>query len=642
MDDYDDPFNGDEEAALSHAIALSLQEAPGMDDAPTSASPAKEKSTKPRTQPSGVIEVSSDEENDDLDSGGRGPPTPKKSTAMGGGPIETAVKHAAISRSDGKTGGERPDRPSTSTSAGTGGLAALGLDRKKMEEERIARLAAKRKVPVSGVEDDDRDAKVQKFERAAGLNSRTSSASAGAGTGSRFKASVKENSNSSRGNAQGLPFPKGVVKKTWALGCPRLGDDIKIEEVLQKDKLELAVLSSFQWDEEFMLSKIDVSKSKIVCIAFASSEEQKDEMRSNVPKDRIRFCFPPMMPAGSMHSKLQLLKYPTYLRVVIPSGNLVPYDWGETGVMENMVFLIDLPRINSPVSRPSNPMTSFAQELSYFLKAQNLDDSLISSLSNYDFSEADRYRFIHTIGQSHVGNEWQRTGYCGLGRAVKSLGLETLFDVEIDFVVASLGSVNIDLITSLYYAAQGDDGMKEYEKRYAKGPKKATGDNGLRTFKDKFRIYFPSRDTVVQSRGGLNAGGTICVQRKWWESATFPRELIRDCKSTRPGLLMHSKIMFVRRGSDKLDSGFGYVGSANLSESAWGRLVKNKATGQPKLNCRNWECGVLIPVPGEDGPTERGEADLVASRTSIPVPMVTPGEAYGADGSKRPWLFLER
>jgi hypothetical protein len=39
---------------------------------------------------------------------------------------------------------------------------------------------------------------------------------------------------------------------------------------------------------------------------------------------------------GAMHSKLQLLKYPGYLRVVVPTANLVPYDWGETGVMENV------------------------------------------------------------------------------------------------------------------------------------------------------------------------------------------------------------------------------------------------------------------------------------------------------------------
>ena len=46
-----------------------------------------------------------------------------------------------------------------------------------------------------------------------------------------------------------------------------------------------------------------------------------------------------------MHSKLMLLSHPGYLRVAVPTANLVTYDWGESGDMENMVFLIDLPRL---------------------------------------------------------------------------------------------------------------------------------------------------------------------------------------------------------------------------------------------------------------------------------------------------------
>ena len=41
-----------------------------------------------------------------------------------------------------------------------------------------------------------------------------------------------------------------------------------------------------------------------------------------------------------MHSKLQLLAHPTHLRVVVPSANLVPYDWGESGIMENVCSLV--------------------------------------------------------------------------------------------------------------------------------------------------------------------------------------------------------------------------------------------------------------------------------------------------------------
>lgn len=59
-------------------------------------------------------------------------------------------------------------------------------------------------------------------------------------------------------------------------------------------------------------------------------------MQNNVPRNRIRFCFPPMLEMGNMHSKLQLLKFEKYLRVVVPTGNLMSYDWGETGVMENV------------------------------------------------------------------------------------------------------------------------------------------------------------------------------------------------------------------------------------------------------------------------------------------------------------------
>ena len=113
------------------------------------------------------------------------------------------------------------------------------------------------------------------------------------------------------------------------------------------------------------------------------------------------------------------------------------------------------------------------------------------------------------------------------------------------------------------------------------------------------RVFFPSRETVVQSRGRQNVGpissspntcsvenalmrlqgaGTICFQDRWWKAPSFPHDVLRDCKSKRKGLLMHSKIIFVRRQAEETETpspgaatttSFAYVGSANLSESAW-------------------------------------------------------------------------
>jgi hypothetical protein len=58
----------------------------------------------------------------------------------------------------------------------------------------------------------------------------------------------------------------------------------------------------------------------------------------------------------------------------------------------------------------------------------------------------------------------------------------------------------------------------------------------------RFRVFFPSAETVRNSRGGEPAGGTICFQRPWWTAPTFPKTLLRDTKSVRAGTLMHNKV----------------------------------------------------------------------------------------------------
>lgn len=76
-----------------------------------------------------------------------------------------------------------------------------------------------------------------------------------------------------RGSSQ-MHYPNGIVRRTWTRGYPKTAEDITIEEVFQKDDLQLALLSSFQWDEEWLLSKLNVRKTRILLLAFAANEEQ--------------------------------------------------------------------------------------------------------------------------------------------------------------------------------------------------------------------------------------------------------------------------------------------------------------------------------------------------------------------------------
>ncbi|BDD61855.1 hypothetical protein MAP00_006877 [Monascus purpureus] len=561
-------------------------------------------------------------------------------------------------------------------------MGLLVLDRKQMEQERLAR-AAKRKAEANVSSSlSYRESKIPKTLAAPEARPSSSAvenvsvckATLSGQTSSLHNAAPAENQPQAGipSIEPGVQFPNGVVKKTWAFLNRRIGDDIKIEEVLQKKDLELAVLSSFQWDIEWLFSKLHTHTTRFILVMQAKEDATKRQYESETASMRnLRLCFPPMDgQVNCMHSKLMLLFHSQYVRLVVPTANLVPYDWGEQGgCMENSVFLIDLPKKKVDQASGGSSKTAFYDDLVYFLNASTLHENIIAKLDNYDFGKTAHIAFVHTIGGAHVGNAWRRTGYCGLGRAVSSLGLRTSKPLNIDYVTSSVGSLTNEFLRSIYLASQGDDGLTDFVLRTAKSfPAKSPGDpNRLvqkRTaeeFKERFRVYFPSETAVKNSRGGPGSAGTICFQSKWYEGTKFPRQVLRECISQRPKILMHNKILFARLDEpasmpDKSSCrAWAYVGSANLSESAWGLLVQDRTTKYPKLKCRNWECGVIIPVvdgnrnkknttehvnDGNKNNSGLEGVDLVdAFLGVIPVPMQVPGRLYGP--GLKPWFFLE-
>ena len=62
--------------------------------------------------------------------------------------------------------------------------------------------------------------------------------------------------------------------------------------------------------------------------------------------------------------------------------------------------------------------------------------------------------------------------------------------------------------------------------------------------------------------------------------------------------------------------------------------MKDKTSNKPKLNLRNWECGVLVPtqrstIPGErttsGGPDNGGQLSISVFDGVVPVPVIMPG-----------------
>ncbi|KAF4954985.1 hypothetical protein FGADI_4895 [Fusarium gaditjirri] len=441
---------------------------------------------------------------------------------------DEALRYAiALSLQEQEEQGDQSSQiPSASTSTshrngtGSGGasLGLLSLDRKKMEEERLQRLAKRRRSP----EDERSVDEVPPAKRMTPSEpSRTVAATAMAHVLPSF-----------------VPYPKGAIKRTWAKGYPRTPDDMKIEEVFQKDKLELALLSSYQWDDEWLMSKIDPRKTKLLLLAFADSEAQKSEMRSNAPPG-IKFVFPAMNGPGAMHSKLQLLKYPDYLRVVVPTANLVPYDWGETGVMENMIFLIDLPRLKDPATYRQ---TAFSTELGRFLSATGVGEGMVSSIANYDFSQTKHLGFVYTIPGGHHGDSLKRIGYSGLGTTVAALGLATDEPIEADFVRWAPD------------AQQDDDGITDASgKSIANASANATG---------------AATPRLRAGCRGAENGRDVSLLGLHWQRKSVRKRVVSETLTLPPP----------------------------NPPSFLGRIVKDRATGQPKMSCRNWESGVVVRI----------------------------------------------
>lgn len=515
------------------------------------------------------------------------------------------------------------------TSSGLAGLA--GLDRKAMEQERLARRNGLNGLNGKRARDDisPPPSRATKVARLKDSEPPSSSApgrlqeSPNSNRSSNLRVQAQQISAPSR-----LSYPYGKLYRTWAFGHQRDGKDIKFEEVLERGTLKTAVLSAYTFDWDWLFTKID---SKNTTYHFVvSSEEQAIDLNS-LEAANVKAYKPAY--GKLMHSKLMILVHPTKLRVVIPSANLVGYDWGETGIMENTVWLIDLPRRSPDSDFVSTP---FLDELKYFLEKQSLPQTVLSGLERFDWSATGPYAFVHSVGGISYSTSAARTGLTGLSSAVRQLGL-TSTKTQVDMCASSVGALTDAKLSNLHAAARGDFNIPfSASGRATIFPQSATVD-----IKSSFRLYFPTHDYVASSpRGGVDNGGTIWFNRNHYEKPTFPKSAFREFKSTRGHLLSHCKMLFVRgvstpasdpaNGTSKLfkkksdtpnaeQVAYVYAGSANCSDAAWGTLVAEKKAGPNKgqlhMTCNNWECGVLIPILGPNVKELYAEAKYKAGQT---------------------------
>ena len=128
----------------------------------------------------------------------------------------------------------------------------------------------------------------------------------------------------------------------------------------------------------------------------------------------------------------------------------------------------------------------------------------------------------------------------------------------------------------------------------------------------------------------MQVASNIGCHVKWKEAVPEIKSLFKHYLSKDPGMLFHAKILTALHVDKPNDPPLWiYIGSANLSESAWGKWEADKSTNDAKensmmrLKTANYKCGVIIR--GEDITAMLGDGNWDEVVSIKITPALTPG-----------------
>ncbi|KAJ7753929.1 tyrosyl-DNA phosphodiesterase-domain-containing protein [Mycena maculata] len=329
----------------------------------------------------------------------------------------------------------------------------------------------------------------------------------------------------------------------------------------------------------------------------------------------------PYVPGGCIHSKMMVLIYPDFLRLIITSANLIQSD---VLFADNMWYIEDFPRLSSEAAEKYEE-TKFEATLIDHLEALGCPETFLEMYLNvaaFDFS-AVKVHLVTSKRGSSSKEDAAENGQLALRRIVRDKILQdytddTLPQMEFEVCVGSVGKLEVEgVVKSLLESCAGNR-QKSIE--------------GLPALK----MIFPTLDD-----GAGNIGSHIVWKSLARNSAEYLKRIFYHYKSKDEGSLFHTKcILALRAGQPAALPLYIYLGSHNFSSGAWGKVVPEKCPAAAKKygpvrleNVANFECGVV--VKGEDivGMLETTDWEDV-------VPYVRPSEANRYKEEERPFTML--
>ncbi|KAJ7135137.1 tyrosyl-DNA phosphodiesterase-domain-containing protein [Mycena filopes] len=309
-------------------------------------------------------------------------------------------------------------------------------------------------------------------------------------------------------------------------------------------------------------------------------------------------AFWPYMKSGCAHTKMMVLLYPDFVRVVITSANFMTLD---VLLGDNTWYIQDFPRIptlaldNDAHTNVEYVPPTFERDLRrHIIQLGCPEDFLCQNLSlgRYDFFGA-KVHLVTSVPGSFSGKRASDYGQLALRRIVrrkilKNYTEETLPKLAFEICTGSVGHLeNEDVIKNFLESCSGN--LQESIEG-----------------KPELKFVFPTRPDVEKSNVGVAGASNISCHIDWRavreKNAEYLPSIFHHYYSKSPGALFHLKAVYVTRADDPNALVYMYTGSANLSGAAWGLVkpeLRNGVIARTMATERlgkvmNFECGVVI------------------------------------------------
>lgn len=353
---------------------------------------------------------------------------------------------------------------------------------------------------------------------------------------------------------------------------------VSIEDVIKGDII-VAILSNYMVDIDWLIPACPIlAKVPHVLVIHGEGDGTLDHMKRKKPANWVLHKPPLPISYGTHHSKAMLLVYPTGVRIIVHTANLIYVDWNNKS---QGLWMQDF-----PWKDPSNASKrcGFEDDLVDYLSALKWPEFNInvpafgkftinpSFFKKFDYRDS-AVRLIASVPGYHTGSNLKKWGHMKL----QSVLQECTFDKDFQksplvYQFSSLGSLDEKWMAEL--ASSMSSGFSEDKVPLGLGDP---------------LIIWPTVEDVRCSLEGYAAGNAVPSPLKNVEKE-FLKKYWAKWKASHTGRchsMPHIKT-YTRYKGQKL--AWFLLTSANLSKAAWGALQKKNS----QLMIRSYELGVLF------------------------------------------------